>query len=157
MVDKQELDHPGVIGFPPLIYSLPLLLGIVASSLFGSSIINSPINFVVGSPLLILGIGLATWGNKVMLKAGTNVHPSHPTLSIVKDAPFSFTRNPLYLALALIYLGLAFLFNSLWALILLLPVLVVITWGVILREEAYLERKFGQEYLEYKSSVRRWI
>ena len=73
------------------------------------------------------------------------------------DGPYWFTRNPLYLAATLIYAGIAVRFNALWAALLLPLVLGVVQRGVIEREERYLERKFGEEYIRYKAQVRRWI
>ena len=92
-----------------------------------------------------------------MKRAGTNIRPDQPTLAIVSDGPFRFTRNPLYLALTGLYAGIALLVNALWPLLLLAPVLAVLRWGVIAREERYLEAKFGEAYRAYRSRVRRWV
>jgi protein-S-isoprenylcysteine O-methyltransferase Ste14 len=73
------------------------------------------------------------------------------------EGPFRHTRNPGYLSLTMIYAGLASLANALWAILLLPAALLVIQRGVIEREERYLERRFGEEYLRYKARVRRWI
>jgi protein-S-isoprenylcysteine O-methyltransferase Ste14 len=80
-------------------------------------------------------------------------------LQQMSDNPgvFRFSRNPLYLSLTLLYIGISLLFNALWALLLLLPLLVIVQIGVIQREEVYLERKFSDEYLRYKAQVRRWL
>ena len=78
-------------------------------------------------------------------------------MKVVQEGVFRFSRNPIYLAFTLIYLGFAFAFNSSWALVFLVPVLVVIDRGQIPREEKYLARKFGEEYFRYKVKVRRWI
>jgi protein-S-isoprenylcysteine O-methyltransferase Ste14 len=92
-----------------------------------------------------------------MTRAQTAVDPSKPTTAIVSDGVFRFSRNPLYLSMTLLYISISLLFNALWALLLLLPLLVIVQIGVIQREEVYLERKFGDEYLRYKSQVRRWM
>jgi protein-S-isoprenylcysteine O-methyltransferase Ste14 len=92
-----------------------------------------------------------------MRRAGTNVDPRAPALLIVTHGPFRFTRNPLYLSLTLLTIGLALCFNIIWALVTLVPTLIIMRQGVILREERYLEGKFGQPYLDYKRTVRRWI
>jgi len=88
---------------------------------------------------------------------GTNVRPDQPSLAIVTDGPFRFSRNPMYLATTGLYLGLTLLVNTAWPLILLSPMLLVLHWGVIRREERYLEAKFGEPYRAYKSRVRRWV
>ncbi len=92
-----------------------------------------------------------------MRRAGTNVRPDQPTLALVFDGPFRFTRNPLYLAATGLYLGIALLVDALWPLLLLVPVLAVLRWGVVAREERYLEAKFGEPYRAYKARVRRWL
>ena len=92
-----------------------------------------------------------------MRRAGTNVDPREPSTAIVTDGPYRFTRNPLYLSMALIYAGIACRANALPAAMLLPGVLAVVQKGVIEREERYLERKFGGEYIRYKGRVRRWI
>ena len=92
-----------------------------------------------------------------MRRAGTNVNPRDPTTAIVVEGPFRFSRNPLYLSLILAYLGITLLVNALWPLLLLPPLLVVLHWGVIAREERYLEAKFGESYRVYKARVRRWL
>jgi protein-S-isoprenylcysteine O-methyltransferase Ste14 len=75
----------------------------------------------------------------------------------VTGGPFRFTRNPIYLGMFLGLIGLAIAFDSLWVLAMLVPFALVIRYGVVAREESYLERKFGDVYLAYKSGVRRWL
>jgi protein-S-isoprenylcysteine O-methyltransferase Ste14 len=92
-----------------------------------------------------------------MHAAGTNVNPALPTTTIVTSGPFRFCRNPLYGALTLIYLGLTFAFNTWLGMVLLVPLLVIMHFGVVLREERYLEHKFGEAYRLYRSRVRRYL
>jgi protein-S-isoprenylcysteine O-methyltransferase Ste14 len=94
---------------------------------------------------------------RVLRRAQTTFDTMKPTTAIVTAGPFRYSRNPLYGSLTLLYLGVASLINALWIVLLVVPLLVVIQRGVIGREEAYLERKFGEEYLNYKARVRRWI
>jgi protein-S-isoprenylcysteine O-methyltransferase Ste14 len=96
-------------------------------------------------------------GDRAVRKAETNINPYEPLTTIVIEGPYRFTRNPLYLATTLIYGGIAVRLNVLWATLVLPLVLAVIQRGVIEREERYLERKFGEEYTQYKARVRRWI
>ncbi len=92
-----------------------------------------------------------------MVAHGTNVNPTLPTTSIVTTGPYRFTRNPLYLGLTMIYLGLTLAINTWWSLLLLVPVLFVMHFDVVLREERYLERKFGDTYRQYRAHVRRYL
>ncbi len=97
------------------------------------------------------------WGVRVLRRAGTTVRPDKPSEKLVTSGPFRFSRNPLYLALTLIYAGVAIAANSGWALLLLIPVILIMGRFVIGREEAYLARTFGEEYERYKGAVRRWL
>jgi protein-S-isoprenylcysteine O-methyltransferase Ste14 len=97
------------------------------------------------------------WFFWTLRSAGTPVSPEKPVSSLVTTGPFRYTRNPGYLSMAVIYTGIASLANALWAILFLPAALAVIRRGVIEREERYLERKFGEEYLRYKAQARRWI
>jgi len=92
-----------------------------------------------------------------MTRAGSNVPTSLPTTTIVNTGPYRFTRNPIYLGMVLGLIGLAIALNSLWLLLMLVPFALVIRYGVVTREEVYLERKFGDVYRGYRSRVRRWL
>jgi protein-S-isoprenylcysteine O-methyltransferase Ste14 len=108
-------------------------------------------------PLLGGGVLLLGWFEWAMRQADTPTSPYRPVEHIATEGPFRYTRNPAYLAMTLIYAGIASRANALWAILLLPAALLVIQRGVIEREERYLERKFGEEYLSYKARVRRWI
>jgi protein-S-isoprenylcysteine O-methyltransferase Ste14 len=92
-----------------------------------------------------------------MKRAGTNVRPDQPSLAIVTDGPFRFTRNPMYVATTGLYLGITLLVNTLWPLMLLPPMLAVLDLGVVRREERYLEAKFGEPCRTHRARVRRWV
>jgi protein-S-isoprenylcysteine O-methyltransferase Ste14 len=92
-----------------------------------------------------------------MRKAGTRVETYKPTTTIVVNGPCRFTRNPIYIGMSRGLIGLAIAFDSWWILAMLALFYLVIRYGVVAREEAYLERKFGDVYLGYKSRVRRWL
>jgi protein-S-isoprenylcysteine O-methyltransferase Ste14 len=111
----------------------------------------------LGWPLLGGGVLLLGWFEWAMRQADTPTSPYKPVERIAKEGPFRYTRNPAYLSMAMIYTGVASFANALWAILLLPATLFVIQRGVIEREERYLERKFGEEYLRYKARVRRWI
>ncbi len=89
--------------------------------------------------------------------AGTNVHPSESALALVRDGPFRFTRNPMYLALSLVQVAPGFFLNDWITLLFVVPLALILHYGVVLREERYLTGKFGEPYLQFKREVHRWI
>lgn len=156
MVDD-ERDRPGVIAPPPLIFAAALLIGLLIEKAAPAALLPGSLRMALGIPLVGASFLLAMWAARTMHRAGTNIDPRKPATALVVTGPFRFTRNPLYLSLSLLYLGVTALVNALWPLVLIPVVLVVIRYGVIDREERYLERKFGQAYREYKATVRRWL
>lgn len=112
---------------------------------------------ILGWSLLGGGLSLAVWFFRALRSAGTPVDPREPISNLVTNGPYRYTRNPGYLSMALIYAGISNRTNSLWSILLLPVALLVIRYGVIEREERYLERVFGEEYLSYKARVHRWI
>lgn len=152
-----EKDNPNVIAPPPLIFLSGLIIGGVLSWFFPSPILPKNFSIVAGVLFFFTGVGIIVLPIAQMRRARTNVEPWKPTTAIVDDGVYAFSRNPIYLGMTLIYLGVSFLFNSFWFLLPLALVLFLMHNGVILREEKYLERKFGDEYLNYKTRVRRWI
>ena len=100
------------------------------------------------------------WGLAVIAGVALNwlaPLPFLPTTTIVESGPYRFTRNPIYLGMFLGLIGLAIAFDDLWLFMTLVPFALVIRYGVVAREEAYLERKFGDAYRAYRSRVRRWV
>src|SRR5215204_4563739 len=155
---SDEQDKAGVVAPPPLIYLGPLVFGLLLNRRF-------PITFLprrriarsLGWPLLSGGVLLIGWFEWTMRQARTPSNPYKPVSHMVTEGPFQYTRNPAYLSMTMIYTGIASLANALWAILLLPVALLVMQRGVIEREERYLERKFGEEYLRYKAQVRRWV
>jgi protein-S-isoprenylcysteine O-methyltransferase Ste14 len=108
--------------------------------------------------LLIAGAIISgLWAVRTMFRHGNSPEPRHPVVSLVVDGPFRFSRNPIYLSMTAFYLGLGLLFGTLWHVVLLPTVLAIMRRGVIEREEAYLERRFGDEYRAYTARVGRWL
>lgn len=110
-----------------------------------------------GVLLILISIPIGVSAVRALARAKTTFDTRKPTTAVVTDGAFRYSRNPMYLSMTLLYVGIAFLVNSLWILLVVLPLIVVIQSGVVEREERYLERKFGEEYLRYKANVRRWI
>jgi protein-S-isoprenylcysteine O-methyltransferase Ste14 len=152
-------DVPGVIALPPLIF-----LGFLAAATVLEAIVALPVlvahslaRYVAGAVLAAGGFVMIAIGTRRFVAAGTNVPPTLPTTELVVDGIYRRTRNPLYLGLTFVYLGLGVAAGSLWAIGLVVPLLWVINVGVVRREERYLERKFGDAYRDYKARVRRWV
>jgi protein-S-isoprenylcysteine O-methyltransferase Ste14 len=154
----KNVDNPGVIAFPPLIW----VVSVVISVLIHFFVVRTPImNYgaclVCGIALVVLAPTLALSAVVTMKKAGTNVNPAEPALTIVRGGPYRFTRNPMYLALCLLQAALGFFLNDWITLLFVVPLALVLHYGVVLREERYLSAKFGAPFLELKREVRRWI
>ena len=147
----------GVVAPPPLIFLSGLLLGIALEALLPGTDVPAAIRWPLGVLLLAGGAALQTSFLRLFARARTPVEPWKPTTSLVTSGPYRFTRNPAYLGMVLLYAGIALLADALWPFATLVPALVVMQFGVIVREERYLTRLFGAEYVAYKARVRRWI
>jgi len=155
--ENNNADNPSVIAPPPLIYTSALLAGLLANRRFHVPFLPRPLVRMLGWPLIVGGLAVGFLGSRQMRRAETNVSPYKPATAIVTEGPYRFTRNPLYLSMTLLYGGVSALANALPPVLLLPLVLRLMQRGVIEREESYLERKFGDVYLEYKVKVPRWI
>ena len=147
-----------IIAPPPVLYVGLFLLGLAIHAvtpvkLFPSAVVPG----ILGGVLLALSVAFARWAFLTMRKSGTTANPRKPSDALVTGGPFRFSRNPIYVAMTGLYLGLDLLANSAWPLLLLVPLLLLMEWGVIRREERYLSGKFGDPYREYQSRVRRWL
>jgi protein-S-isoprenylcysteine O-methyltransferase Ste14 len=157
MVTEEDEDTAGVVAPPPLIFLAGLIVGFALEALLPGVDLPALVEWGLGALLVVAGLGLLLIFNASFSRKGTAVEPWKPTTAIVTTGPYRFTRNPAYLGMALTYVGIAVMSSAVWVLLPLPVVLAVIDRGVIAREERYLERKFGEEYLSYKRTVRRWI
>ena len=152
-------DVARVVALPPFIFLgflvAATVLEVIAPLPFLGA--HATVRYVVGAALALGGFAMIGSGARRFVAAGTNISPHLPTKALVVDGIYGRTRNPLYLGSTLVYLGLSVAAGSLWAIVLLVPLLWVINMGVIAREERYLERKFGDAYRAYKARVRRWV
>jgi len=156
-MDIQMHDNPHVIAPPPLIFLSALGLGLILSLAFPVSFLPPLLRLVPGILCIALAAAVLLAAFRTMQRSNTPVDPYETPRTIVTTGPYHFTRNPIYLSMAIFALGVGLLADALWVLILLPVALLVIHFGVIAREERYLESKFGAVYLQYKSAVRRWI
>jgi protein-S-isoprenylcysteine O-methyltransferase Ste14 len=156
MDDKGDTAH--VMVRPPLAWGLAVIVGLALNWLVPLPFLpaNVPTGWF-GAMVFVLALALFAWAIVTMTGAGSNVPTNMPTTTIVESGPYRFTRNPIYLGMFLGLIGLAIAFNNLWLLLMLVPFALVIRYGVVAREEVYLERKFGDRYRGYRSRVRRWL
>jgi len=155
--DATGADHPDVLALPPLILLGFIACGLLANRFYALPFVSGNARYVTGAVLAALPFFITALAMLEMGKAGTNIDVRKPATAIVKGSIYSVTRNPMYLSMVLMLAAGAFLLNNLWLLIALPIFVAVIQKGVIHREEAYLEKKFGEEYTAYKSRVRRWL
>lgn len=147
-----------VIAPPPVLYLGTFLLGFAIHAVSPAWIFpTTHLPVILGGALFALSGVFARWAFLTMRRLGTAASPKKPSEVLATSGPFHLSRNPIYVAMTGLYLGLVFLVNSLWTLILLAPLLLFMYWGVIRREEHYLSEKFGETYTVYKSKVRRWL
>jgi protein-S-isoprenylcysteine O-methyltransferase Ste14 len=154
---KNNVDSPDVIALPPLIFVGGLFVGLAIDLFLPQPFIPEAYDLPLGLVIIALGIFLIAWAAQRFADAKTEIDVRKTPTAIVTQLPYSMSRNPMYLGMTIILLGFAIWLNSLWILSTLIFVHFVLHFGVIMREEAYLERKFGKTYLEYKKKVRRWI
>jgi len=156
MSDKP--DAPNVVVHPPIALAIALVLAFALNWFWPLPFMPPAIPHIQLGVLLVIGMLLIIrWAAVTFRKARTNILTSQATTTIVATGPFAYSRNPIYVAALLGMIGAAIAFDSLWFLAALVVIWFVLRYGVIAREETYLERKFGAPYLDYKSKVRRWL
>ena len=150
-------DNAGVAFHPPVLLALCIAAGFGARWLIPLTFVSAGLSTLVGPVVTALSLGIFSWAVYAMRSEGGSIPTSEPTEAIVRRGPYRFSRNPIYLAMLLLQVGLGIWANSLWFIVLVAISGVLLWWGVISREEEYLERKLGAEYASYQSRVRRWI
>jgi protein-S-isoprenylcysteine O-methyltransferase Ste14 len=160
---EQQVNHPGtagVIARPPVLFLVALLLGLALDHLLPVPVAGLEadlLHWISAGSLILLGLALAAAGIRDFTNAGTPVPTYKPTRALVTTGIHGWTRNPIYLGMFLLYGGIGLAARSPWTLILTLPLAITIRYGVVAREEAYLERRFGDAYRQYRARVRRWL
>jgi protein-S-isoprenylcysteine O-methyltransferase Ste14 len=150
----------GVVARPPLLFLGALLAGFVLDWLLPVPLAvpgTGPVYWLIGGALILVGVAFFVAGIRNFSGAGTPIPTNEPTTTLVTSGVHGWTRNPIYLGMFLVYLGIGVAARSPWILILVVPLAIIIRYGVVAREEAYLERRFGDAYREYKARVRRWV
>ena len=150
-------DKAKVIAFPPLILAGVLVLGFGLDLASPAKFMPRAAGLAIGILVVLGSIALALLARREMVRAKTPLDVRKAVTDIVTSGVFQFSRNPIYLGMVLLCLGIAFLVDSLWFLALCAPLAIVLQRGVIQPEETYLEQKFGAKYLRYKAKVRRWL
>jgi len=155
-----ERDIPNVIVLPPLVPLAALLLGLLLDWLIPGYFLYVFLTFsermVLGGILVAIGLALIIAGGHYFSLAKTNIPPYKPALHLVADGLYAFVRNPMYVGFGFMLAGLAIAFASDWTLVLMIPAAIVLHRGVVLREERYLEAKFGDAYRQYMMRVPRY-
>jgi protein-S-isoprenylcysteine O-methyltransferase Ste14 len=152
-------DTPNVVIFPPLIPLSVLVVGVVLNFLMPLGLLAHVlflVRIVVGAIAFVIGIGMVIGANRLFQRIGTNARPSKPTMALATSGMFTWTRNPMYVGGSVALLGIAIGFALDWVILLMVVSLPLVHYGIILREERYLERKFGDEYRRYKTKVPRY-
>jgi protein-S-isoprenylcysteine O-methyltransferase Ste14 len=160
-VSRARMTSPGVRFPPPFLFVGGFLLGLAAerwiwrTRLPGDQLRDA---FAIAGWLgIVTGLLLAGWGIVTFLNSRTAIIPHHPASRLVQSGPYRFSRNPMYVGLTTLYVGLALLFDLVWPVLMLPFVLSALSYLVIRREERYLSDAFGDAYAAYRGHVRRWL
>ncbi len=152
-----KTERAGVIALPPLIYLGFLAAGAALEYLVPTDTLPEAVQFPLGIAFSLIGAAIMPFVLPLFRKAGTPFDVRKPATALITGGAFRFSRDPAYLALTLLYAGIAIAADSIWVLGLLIPTVVIMHYGVIRPEERHLESRFGEEYLRYKRAVRRWL
>ena len=153
-----DTDTAQIMVRPPLVWVLAAVAGLALDWLVPLRFLPAALPArTIGAIVFLAALALFVFAIVTVSRAGTTVRTNLPTTRIVAHGPYRFTRNPIYLAMMLGLIGLAIAFDDLWLLMLLIPFFLVIRYGVVAREEAYLTRRFGEDYVAYCARVRRWL
>ncbi len=154
---KQENNHASVVINPFVIYIGLAILAIFLQFIIPLSLFQEKTARFIGLILIALNFIFGIPALRGMLLAKTSPNPQRPSTTLILSGIYQVTRNPMYLGLGLVFVGLLVFFQNYWGFVL-IPILIwLITIWVIIPEEKYLQEKFGEEYLKYKTRVRRWI
>lgn len=150
-------DAPGIVVAPPVHYVVFLLMAFFADHFYPVAMVNVPWSEPVGYGVVGLSFLWMWLVERQFRQCRTSSSCSHSAAALIVTGPFKYSRNPAYLGIALMFVGISLFVDSFWVFAAIVPASVSIHWFVIRKEEAYLARKFGDEYVQYRERVRRWI
>ena len=150
-------ENAGVVAPAPVIYGAALALGLAAEFTLPTVPLPRTVTLWLGCVIIALSIPIVISAFRALARARTAFDARKPTTTLVSGGAFHYSRNPTYMSLTLLYVGLALVLGSPWVLLMVVPAVALTQWGVVLREERYLEAKFGEEYRRYKTNVRQWL
>ena len=155
--DPPKPETPGVLAPPPLIMVGGAVIAAGIQLFLPLSIGGGIAQLAIGGVVMAAGIAIDIWCAFLFRKAGTHIPPWKPSLVLVTDGPYRFSRNPVYIGFGVVMLGLGLVFDSLWLWLVLVALYPILHYGVVLREERYLRARFGASYDDYLASTRRWL
>jgi protein-S-isoprenylcysteine O-methyltransferase Ste14 len=148
---------PGVRFPPPLVYLLAILIGIAIDRFVPIRVLPASLIGWLGGALVMLFVIITVLSFRELIKSRTTFRADRTVSAVLTTGPYRYSRNPLYIALSILQLGVGIWMNNVWVVMLLVPTIAWIRWRVIASEERYLIVKFGQAYLDYQAKVRRWL
>ena len=155
--DSRAPDHAQVKFPPPLVFVLLIAAGVALNAVL-------PLRMGVPESFRTLGVAITVFGVAVVIlingkfkRSATAIEPWKPTSALITSGFYRWSRNPIYIGFCLFNMGIGIALNNLWIFLSFIPGAVLVYYIAIAREEAYLERAFGEEYLAYKRKVRRWL
>jgi protein-S-isoprenylcysteine O-methyltransferase Ste14 len=158
-MDQTDRDGAAVRFPPPLVYVGAVIAGVLLHALVLPLRLElaSSVRIVLAAAAALLGLALMAGAFRLFKRTGQDPKPWKATPEIISTGVYRFTRNPMYVSMALLQIAIGIGLANGW-IIALAPLVLVIIYAIAIRhEEAYLERKFGGAYIEYKRSVRRWV
>jgi len=150
-------DRAAVAFHPPILLLLLIIAGLIGRWLVPAAFLPAGIGSALGAPVVVIAFAIFAWAIMTMRQGGASIPTHTPTDAIVASGPFRFSRNPIYLSMVLLLTGIGVWSNSLWFVAAAAVDAVLLNRYVIKPEERYLEQKFGEVYLKFRRSVRRWI
>lgn len=157
---SRDTATAGATTRPPFLYLVCLMLGLALDHLLPLRL-SLPqaalMQWTVGGGLILIGVAIVAAGVRNFSRAATPVPSNQPVRALVTTGIHGWSRNPIYVGMFLLYAGIGIAARSPWVLIFALPLVIILRYGVVAREEAYLERRFGDAYRDYKARVRRWL